>query len=152
MINGTLLTGVWNRDHAVVHCMQQKGRRSDTGGALEATERLLVKWHEDEEKLSRQRYSWVVGVTQGNRGRGGNKSTRKPDRGNGGSGGSRKSGGNLGWKRQEGDGRQDSKAPSRLLIVGGTCSCYSYRQLVHADASNEIFLYFRSFLVRSYPP
>ena len=56
---------------------------------LEATERPMVKWHEDEANLSGQRRaSVVVSGAQGNGERGGDRrSRRKPDQGNAGRGG-----------------------------------------------------------------
>ena len=39
-------------------------------GVLEAAERFMVKWHEDEAQLSRQRRKSAVGGAQGNGGRG----------------------------------------------------------------------------------
>ena len=61
-------------------------------GVLEAAERFMVRWHEDEAELSRQRSASAVGGAQGNGGRGGNRGTgRTPDQGNAGRGGNRKS-------------------------------------------------------------
>ena len=61
-------------------------------GVLEAAERFMVKWHEKEAQLSRQRRASAVGGAQGNGGRGGNrKSGRKPDQENGGREGKRRS-------------------------------------------------------------
>ena len=40
-------------------------------GILEAAERFMVKWHEVETQLSRQRHASAVGGAQGNGGRGG---------------------------------------------------------------------------------
>ena len=50
----------------------------------------MVKWHEDEAKLSRQRRASVVGGVEGNGGRGGiRRSRRKSAQGSGGRGGNR---------------------------------------------------------------
>ena len=46
----------------------------------------MVRWHDDEAELSRQRRATAVGGFQGSGGRGGNKSGKKPDRGNAGRG------------------------------------------------------------------
>ena len=52
-------------------------------GVLEATERFMVRWHEDEAQLSRQRRASAVGGAKGNRGRlGTRRGGRKPDQGN----------------------------------------------------------------------
>ena len=40
-------------------------------GVLEAAERFMVKWHEDEAQLNRQRRESTVGGAEGDRGRGG---------------------------------------------------------------------------------
>ena len=57
-------------------------------GILEAAELFMVKWHEDDAKLSRQRRAFVVAGAPGNGGRGGNKrDRRKPDQVKGGRGG-----------------------------------------------------------------
>ena len=56
-------------------------------GVLEAAERFMVKWHEDEAQLGRQRRASAVGGARGNGGRGGGNRSRKPDQGNGGRGG-----------------------------------------------------------------
>ena len=40
------------------------------GGVLEAAERFMVKWHEDEAQLSRQRHASPDGVPEGLRGGG----------------------------------------------------------------------------------
>ena len=61
-------------------------------GILEAAERFMVRWHEAEAELSRQRRASAVGGVQGNGGRRGNKrSSRKPDQGNAERGGKRSS-------------------------------------------------------------
>ena len=61
-------------------------------GLLQAAERFMVRWHEDEAQLSRQRRASVMGGAQGNGGRGGNmRNGRKPDRGKTGRGGKRRS-------------------------------------------------------------
>ena len=46
----------------------------------------MVRWHEDEAQLRRQRRASAVGGAQGN---GGRRSGRKPDQGNAGRGGNR---------------------------------------------------------------
>ena len=53
----------------------------------------MVRWHEDEAELRRQRRAPAVGDVQGNGGRGGNRrrSGRKPDQGNAGKAGNRRS-------------------------------------------------------------
>ena len=57
-------------------------------GILEAAKRFMVKWHEDEAQLSRQRRASAVGGAEGNEGRSGHsRSGRKPDQGNGSMGG-----------------------------------------------------------------
>ena len=43
-------------------------------GVLDAAERCIVKWHEDEAKLSRQRHTSIVAGIQRNGGRGGHSS------------------------------------------------------------------------------
>ena len=51
-------------------------------GVLEAAERFVVKWHEDEADLSRQHRAIAVGGAQGNGKRGDNRrSGRKLDQG-----------------------------------------------------------------------
>ena len=45
-------------------------------GFLEAAERYMVKWHEDEARLSRQCRASAVGGAQGNGWRGGNRRSR----------------------------------------------------------------------------
>ena len=57
-------------------------------GVLEAAQRFMVKWHEDEAELSRQRRASAVVGVRGNRGRGSKMRTgKKPDQGNAGRGG-----------------------------------------------------------------
>ena len=73
-------------------------------GIREAAERFMVRWHEDEAELSRQRRASAVGGVQGNGGRGGNnRRGRKPDQGNaereGGTGGVK---GKLRWTKKVG--------------------------------------------------
>ena len=52
-------------------------------GILEAAERFMVRWLEDEAQLSRQRRASTVGGAQGDGERGGSRrSGRKPDQGN----------------------------------------------------------------------
>ena len=46
-------------------------------GVLESAEWFMVRWHEDETELSRQRPLSVVGGVQTNGERGGNKRSRK---------------------------------------------------------------------------
>ena len=49
-------------------------------GILEAAERFIVRWLEDEAQLRRQRHASAVGGAQGNGGRRGNRrSGRNPD-------------------------------------------------------------------------
>ena len=61
-------------------------------GVLEAAERFMARWHEDEARVSRQRRASAVGGAQDNGGRGGNRrSGRKPDQWNGARGGNRRS-------------------------------------------------------------
>ena len=51
-------------------------------GILEATERFMVRWHETEAEMSRQRRASAVDGGQGNGGGGGNRrSGRKTDQG-----------------------------------------------------------------------
>ena len=51
-------------------------------GVLEAAERFMVRWHEDEAQLSRHRRASAVGGAQGNGGRGGNRKVEgKPAKG-----------------------------------------------------------------------
>ena len=58
---------------------------------LEAAERFMVRWHDNEAELSRQRRSSAVDGVQGNGGGGGNRrSGRKPDRGDAERGGNRR--------------------------------------------------------------
>ena len=65
--------------HCIVSCAYR---------ILEAAKRFMVRWHEDEAQLSRQRRASAVGGVKGNGGRGGNRrSGRKPDQGNAGRGG-----------------------------------------------------------------
>ena len=59
-------------------------------GVLEAAERFMVRWHEDDAQLKRQRRESAVGGAQGNGGRGGIKSGRKPNQGGAGRGGNRR--------------------------------------------------------------
>ena len=59
---------------------------------LEAAERFMVRWDEDEAQLSSHRRESAVGDAQLNGGRGGNRrSGRKPNQGNTGRGGNRRS-------------------------------------------------------------
>ena len=52
-------------------------------GVLKAGERSMVRWHEDEAQLSRQRRASAVSGAQGNGARGGSRrSGRKSDQGN----------------------------------------------------------------------
>ena len=61
-------------------------------GVSKATARFMVKWHEDEAKMNKQRRASFMGGVQGDGGRGGNRrSGRKPDRGNESRGGKRRS-------------------------------------------------------------
>ena len=51
-------------------------------GVLQATERFMVRWHEEEAQLSRQRRASAVGGSQGIGERGGNRrSGREPTKG-----------------------------------------------------------------------
>ena len=94
-------------------------------GVLEAAERVMVRWHEVESELSRQRHASAVGGVQGDGGRGGNRRRgRKPDQGNAGKGGGRsrrETAVDEKWKDIY--GRQGSKAPGR--VGRRTCLCYS---------------------------
>ena len=72
-INVTLPLGVWSWDRAVGHCNNKW-----YPGVLEAAERFMVKWHEDEAQLSRQRRASAVGGAQGNGGRGATGVEGKP--------------------------------------------------------------------------
>ena len=77
----------------------------------------MVKWHEAEAELSRQRRASAVERVQGNGGGGGNRrSGRKNEQGNASrEGNSRKEWrGNCGRRKREGDGGQGRKAPGRL--------------------------------------
>ena len=61
-------------------------------GVLEAAEWFVVKWHEDQAQLSRQRRVSAVGGAQRNGGKRDNRrGISKPDQGYGGRGGNRRS-------------------------------------------------------------
>ena len=61
-------------------------------GILKAVERSMVRWHEAEAEMSRQRHASAVDGVQGNGGGGGyRRSGRKPDQGNAERGGNRRS-------------------------------------------------------------
>ena len=61
-------------------------------GVLDAAERLMVMWHEDEAELSRQCRASIVDGAQANWGKGGNRrGGRKPDQWNAGRAGNRRS-------------------------------------------------------------
>ena len=71
------------KDRAVVDC--SKTREKAVPRVLEAADRFMVRWHEDEAYLSRQRCSAAVGRAhenglkpkQGNAGRGANMKSRR---------------------------------------------------------------------------
>ena len=70
--------------------LQPKRPESGTRGVLEAAERFVERWHEDEAQPSRQRRGNVVGGARGNRGRGVIKrSGRKSNQGSAGRGGAK---------------------------------------------------------------
>jgi len=48
----------------VAHCRKKAGKWFR--GVLEASKRFMVRWHEDEAKLSRKRRASVTGGVQGN--------------------------------------------------------------------------------------
>ena len=56
--------------------LHQRRRASGTRGVLEADERVTVRWHENEAKLSRKRHASVMGGVQG-KGEGLEKSRRE---------------------------------------------------------------------------
>ena len=57
-------------------------------GVLEAAERFMVRWHEDEAQLTRQCRAFAVGGVHGNGGRGGQQEEcKETDHGNAGRGG-----------------------------------------------------------------
>ena len=55
----------------MVHCSQKA--RKWYRGIIEAAERSMVRWHEAEAEMSRQRRASAVGGAQGNGGGGGNR-------------------------------------------------------------------------------
>ena len=54
----------------MVHCSNQGGKVVP-GGPLEAAERFMMRWHEGEAQLSRQRRASAVGGAKGMGGEGG---------------------------------------------------------------------------------
>ena len=138
-------------------------------GNPEAAERFMARWHENEAHMSNQRPA-SSGAPEGMRGRGGNRrSGRKPDQGNAGKGGQQEEwreevwretrprecgeGGATGGvegKPWEGDSRQGSSAPGRL--VSRTCPCYSCPQLLKLVRtwSSIVFLLFSCMTLRDF--
>ena len=111
----------------MVRCSQKGGEA--VPGILEAAERFMVRWHEGEAQLNRQRRAPAVGGVQGSGGRGGNsRSGRKPDRGNAGRGGNRRS------RRETAEDESRKEMAERVARHQAdwevTCLCYSRRQLV----------------------